>query len=130
MALCPHVPWDWLNLRIDDLSDPRVLAVHRELNCLSRYYAADQALIIALATGLAASVYLGRWRLSALVLVGGLLARLVVLAVVWGVPRSVDTVVATSLAWLGPALVAVVFGLLARAASNRLRRQFSPVPNG
>ena len=88
------------------------------------------ALIIALATGLAASVYLGRWRLSALVLVGGLLARLVVLAVVWGVPRSVDTVVATSLAWLGPALVAVVFGLLARAASNRLRRQFSPVPNG
>ncbi len=71
LPICPHIQCDWLNLRLDDLSDPRVLAAREHFGCMRRYYAINNGLIAVMAALLAVSVLSWRIRSAVAIAVAG-----------------------------------------------------------
>jgi hypothetical protein len=127
MPLCPSVPWDWLNLQIDDLSDPRALAVHRYLACQSQFNTTVLAVVVLVGVALAILIYFKRLRYAALLLVMSQIPLAALVALFWGIDRITSTVLNIDAAFSGRAVAAGLTGFLLRAVRDgvgaRLARQ-------
>jgi hypothetical protein len=125
LPFCQKVPWQWLNLRVDDLSDPHVLLARQSMGCLGLMYTTAEIVIAVMATVLAILAYLQRWRLAALVLVFSQMVLFLIVGLFWGADEAVRSLGRFEVYeyWLAPAVAAMLLGLVAHEISRRFVRR-------